>query len=315
MLDMRPLPNHHPAISRRLLGVLAVAALVSFGACADRPAQETSGEASAADSARFLTEITGFMGPEAVRYDPDQDVYFVGNFNGGGMDADNNGFISRVQPDGTVDSLRFIQGGRDGVTLHAPRGMTLSGDTLWACDVDAVRGFDRTTGAPLATVDFSDMDTGFLNDITPGPDGALYVTDTGMDAVYRIAGGEISVVHQDSLLDSPNGITWDAARDRFIVVPYGGAQHYFVWTPDDPTLTIEGAVSGAQMDGVEVVGDGSLVISTQADSSLHAVVDGTDRVLAGLEGRPADIGYDTQRNRVAVPYIARNLVEIWQLPE
>lgn len=265
--------------------------------------------------ATLIAEVSGFLGPEAVRYDPDQDVYFVGSFNGGGMDADNNGFISRVRADGTVDELEFIQGGVEGVTLHAPRGMAITGDTLWACDVGAVRGFDRHTGAPLATIDFSELDTGFLNDITPGPDGALYVTDTGRDAVYKIAGGAISTVHQDSLLDSPNGITWDPERGRFIVVPYGGSQHYFVWSMDDPSLTTEGSLSGAQLDGVEVVRGGDLVISSQADSSLHAISNGTDRIVARLEGRPADIGYDAQRHRIAVPYIARNLVEIWQLPE
>lgn len=294
---------------------LFVVALLALAACAEQPDEELESDAALADSARMIAEVTGFMGPEAVRYDPDQDVYFVGNFNGGGMDADNNGFISRVQPDGTIDSMRFIEGGRQNVTLHAPRGMAITGDTLWACDVDAVRGFDKRSGAPLATVDFSAMDTGFLNDVTPGPDGALYVTDTGRDAVYRIAGGTITTLHQDSLLNSPNGITWDVERDRFIVVPFGGAQHYLVWTPEDTVLATEGSVSGAQMDGVEVSESGDIIISMQADSSLHAVVDGTDRVIARLDGRPADIGYDTQRGRIAVPYIARNLVEIWQLPE
>jgi hypothetical protein len=36
------------------------------------------------------------------------------------------------------------------VTLHAPRGMSIVGDTLWVADADAVRGFDRRSGAPLA---------------------------------------------------------------------------------------------------------------------------------------------------------------------
>ena len=31
-----------------------------------------------------MAVVTGFSGPEAVRYDPDQDVYFVANFNGDG---------------------------------------------------------------------------------------------------------------------------------------------------------------------------------------------------------------------------------------
>ena len=38
------------------------------------------------------------------------------------------------------------------------------------------------------------------------------------------------------------------------------------------------------------------------------------KVLAAASLAPADIGVDTKRNRVAVPFVARNLVEIWQLP-
>jgi hypothetical protein len=33
-----------------------------------------------------------------------------------------------------------------------------------------------------------------------------------------------------------------------------------------------------------------------------------------LGGRPADIGVDVRRQRVAVPFVARGRVEIWELP-
>jgi hypothetical protein len=32
-----------------------------------------------------------------------------------------------------------------------------------------------------------------------------------------------------------------------------------------------------------------------------------------VAGRPADIGIDTRRQRVAVPYVALNRVDIWSL--
>src|SRR5690606_41707706 len=68
---------------------------------------------------------------DLVRYDEEADVYFVGNFNGNPAELDNNGFISRLSPDGEILDLQFIAGGQNGVTLHAPRGMTIVGDTLW----------------------------------------------------------------------------------------------------------------------------------------------------------------------------------------
>ena len=262
-----------------------------------------------------LATAQGFSGPEAVRYDPDQDVYFVANFNGRGSALDTNGFISRLRPDGTIERLRFIAGGEAGVMLHAPRGMTIVGDTLWAADVDAVRGFHRVTGAPLATIDFSGADAGFLNDIAQGPDGALYITDTGRNRIYRAANGKFTVALAGDALDRPNGITWDRAGERFIIVPYSQGEVILAWRPGTTVLDTVGRSAGGRFDGVEVLGAGRVLVASQRDSSLHLFAGGSGRPIIGTTGAPADIGVDTRRNRVAVPYIALNRVDIWQLPE
>ena len=311
----------HDSQPRR--AALAVSALLPLlGACAggaggageSAAATTPAAAAPAADSMRPVAVVEGFSGPEAVRYDPDQDVYFVANFNGGGGDADDNGFISRLRPDGTVEQLRFVAGGANGVTLHAPRGMAIAGDTLWAADVDAVRGFHRRTGAPLATISFTGRDVGFLNDVAVGPDGALYVTDTGRNRLYRLHGGAIAVALADSALGSPNGITWDAAGNRFLVVPYGGATAIRAWRPGSTTLEDVGTGSGSRYDGVEVLAGGRVLVASQTDSSLHLFDGGTGRPVIRVRGRPADIGVDTRRGRVAVPFIALNRVEIWAIP-
>ena len=280
-----------------------------------------SGDAKLEDSTRSATPdstspvavATGFVQPEAVRYDPDQDVYFVGNWGPGQPDAkDNNGYISRMRPDGSIEQARFIAGGAGGATLNAPRGMAIVGDTLWIVDADAVRGFNRRTGAPLATANFSAYKLGFLNDIAAGPDGE-YVTDTGTNYIYRIAGGRVTVALNDSALGAPNGITWDANGRRFIVVPWGTSV-IKTWVPGSKTLS-ELAKSGAtKFDGVEVLSGNRVLVSSQSDSSLHLFVRGTGRPIIRTGGAPADIAVDTKRNHVAVPFVDRNMVEIWKLP-
>ena len=283
----------------------------SDGAGADSPAATDS---ATADSARLVASVGGFTAPEAVRYDADQDVYFVSNWGTGPTGAkDNNGFIARMTVDGTVDSLRFIAGGARGATLHSPRGMTIVGDTLWVVDVDAVRGFDRRTGVSLATIDFSLFRLGFLNDVAAGPDG-LYVTDTGTDHIYRITRGAVTVALRDSLLGNPNGITRDSAGGRFIVVPWEGDSTIKAWTPGEQTLTRIGRAGATNMDGVEMLSRGRMIVAAQSDSSIHLVTGSSVRPLIRTGGKPADIAVDTRRNRVAVPFVARNLVEIWQLP-
>jgi sugar lactone lactonase YvrE len=267
-----------------------------------------------ADTSKPIATPSGFAQPEAVRYDPELDLYFVSNAGPGEFQAkDNNGYISQMSPDGQITKPKFIAGGTGGATLHSPRGMYIVGDTLWVADEDAVRGFNRKTGAPLATADFSAYKIGFLNDVAAGPDGE-YVTDTGTETIYHIARGRVTVALQDKTLGGPNGITWDAANRRFIVVPYGGESVIRSWTPGGKTLTVIGKSSSNKFDGVEVLPGNLVLASSQGDSSLHLFSGSNGRPIIKTGGAPADIAVDTKRNRVAVPFVDRSVVEIWQLP-
>ena len=294
--------------------IIAAAVLVACSTSKSERATPDSLASAPPDSTRPLASPAGFNQPEAVRYDPDQDVYFVGNWGNGDPDVkDNNGFISRMTPDGTIEQPRFIAGGTGGATLHSPRGMTIVGDTLWIVDADAVRGFNRRTGAPLATADFSAFKVGFLNDIAAGPD-AVYVTDTGTNDIYRIADGRVTVAVQNAALGGPNGITWDAAGRRMVIVPWAGDSTIRAWVPGTKTLSVVGKPGSTQYDGVEILSGDRVLVSAQGDSSLYLLAGGTGRAIIHTGGAPADIAVDTKRNRVAVPFVARNMVEIWQLP-
>lgn len=306
--------------SRRSLFAPALA-LLTLAACAGEPENENQAAVAAADTASADTAdaqvvlVDGFSGPESVRYDAEADVYFVGNFNGNPSELDNNGFISRMSPEGEILDLHFISGGQNGATLHAARGMTIVGDTLWVADTDAVRGFNRVTGDPVAEISFTEFDPGFLNDITQGPDGVLYVTDTPRNRIYRIDGRTPSIALEDEALNNPNGITWDRTSGRAVVIPFGGDQVLNRWGGEAPALEpIASGLQGGKYDGVEVLGYGRLMVSSQADSSIHIVQDGQIESSLKTVGAPADIGYDVRRNQVAVPFVALNQVEILRIP-
>jgi len=302
----------------RYVSIIATAAAAGLGACAtstttSRGTVAPTGAAATTSVKPFFVR-DGFVAPEAVRYDPDQDVYFVGNWGPGSASAtDNNGYISRMKPDGQIETMKFIAGGTNGVVLHAPRGMYIVGDTLWVADADAVRAFDRKTGAKLASVDFSSIDRGFLNDVAADATGTIYVTDTGRNKLYKVQGGPTLVV-ADSGLGAPNGITWDAGNKRFIIVPFGGSHSLRAWVPGTTTLTDVATSTGAKWDGVEVLSGGRILASSQADSSIHIFNGATGHAIIHTQGGPADIAVDTKRNRVAVPVVALNHVEIYQLP-
>ncbi len=274
--------------------------------------------------ASLVAVVDSFATPESAIFDPEQDVWFVTNINGNPSAKDNNGFISRIDPDGTIQDLRFIQGGSSGVTLHAPKGTALQGDTLWVADIDAIRGFDKRTGVTVETVDLSGQ-AHFLNDIAVHPDRSLYVTDTGIefdangemshpgpDQVFRVFDGQARVVLADERLQSPNGIAWDEAFKRFVIVPFGGTE-LLRWSMA-VGFTPLGEGPGGQ-DGVVVLPGEMLLVSSWADSTLFLM--GTDRVRIPLITNvpsPADIGYDSSRSRVAIPLFQNNQVQIWTIP-
>jgi sugar lactone lactonase YvrE len=307
-------------MSRRNWLVPPVALALTLTACgggddaADAPITEPT----------LVVSVEGFSTPESVLWDAEQQVWFVSNINGGPTDRDDNGFISRLSADGTIDSLRWVSGGRDGVTLNAPKGMAIVGDLLWVTDIDALRAFDRRTGALMASMEFGDQ-ARFLNDIVAGPDGVLYITDTGIaigpegmthpgpDRVLKVQDGLMEVLAEGAHLLGPNGITWDAAGNRLIVVPFAGTPLIGL-TLEGDTATVATGPGGH--DGVEILADGRVIVSSWEGGSVVVVGMGgaANTVLVSGLDAPADIGLDRARNLVAIPLFNQNRVEFWRVP-
>ncbi|HWA57295.1 MAG TPA: hypothetical protein VG692_08580 [Gemmatimonadales bacterium] len=296
-----------------------LALLLSLG-CArkETPAPETATPALP----QKVTTITGLSTPESVIWSAKEDAWFVSNINGSPVAKDGNGFISRVSRDGVIDSLHFIMSGRDSVTLNGPKGMALAGDTLWVADIDAIRAFDAHTGKPVASIELGKQAT-FLNDVAVGPDGVIYITDSGLgfddkgnpthpgpDRIFGLTGRTTKVLAEGDWLNRPNGITWDAANSRFVVVPFGGTA-LLGWKPGVATVDTIGTGPGAQ-DGVEFVG-GDLLVTSWADSSVFAVSSTGDRKVVTGAASPADLGVDQVRGLIAIPLFTKDEVDIWRV--
>ena len=272
-----------------------------------------------------LAVVSGLASSEAVVFDPARDVYFVSNINGDPGVKDGNGFISRISGDGAVASLHFIQGGRNGVTLNAPMGSRIQGDTLWVLDVDMLRGFDARTGAAIAAVDLAPSGAGFLNDLTAGPDGDFYITDTGVrsvngkldhtgpDRIYHVdRNRRVTIALESPALALPDGIGWDPPGRRLILAPFGGTAVQ-EWHPGDAAPT-NVAPGPGRFDGVEVEPDGSIVITIWNDSSV-STLEGTrlvKRVVLSMP--PADASVDIRRHRVGVVSVQTDRFELWPWP-
>jgi sugar lactone lactonase YvrE len=277
------------------------------------PATDTPvAPAPAPDSKAPIMVEAEFMTPESVLYDEASDVYLVSNINGSPFEADDNGFISKVSPDGSVVALKWIDGADEKITLNAPKGLAIAGGTLFVADITTVRMFDLATGAAKGEVAIEGAS--FLNDLASGSDGEVYVSDTGVkegfkpagsDAIYKIVDGKAERLGGDKSFGNPNGLLFD---EGLWVVTFGSGELYRLH--DGARADVLELPKG-QLDGIVKTNDGKILVSSWEASAIFKGTreGGFEIAIADVEA-PADIGYDSKRNRVLIPLFNANKVEI-----
>jgi sugar lactone lactonase YvrE len=263
----------------------------------------------------------GIKTPESVLYDPEGDQYLVSNINGKPDEADDNGFISKVSPDGKVTELKWIDGAKPEIKLNAPKGLALSPDTLYVSDIDRVRMFDRKTGKPKGEVVVKGAT--FLNDVAIDSKGTVYVSDsgvkvgkegfepTGTDAVYEIGKGRVAkAVFKSKDLARPNGL---ALVGGHLWVNTLGSNEVYQLAADgmhDPIKMPKGT-----LDGLVALDDGSMLVSSwEASQVWRGKPGGTFDVVVPEAKSPADIGYDSKRHRILIPIFTGDSIEAYDLP-
>jgi sugar lactone lactonase YvrE len=266
-----------------------------------------------------VAKYTGFSKPESVLYDADNDRYLVSNINGSPFDKDNNGFISVLSPDGQVTTLKWIEGGQKKVKLDAPKGTAIVKGTLYVADITTVRMFDLKSGAPKGEIPIAGST--FLNDVAAGPDGKVYVSDSGLktgtggfeptasDAVYVIDKGKAKALAKSADLHQPNGVAW---TDKGLVVCTIGASEVYRLDEKGAKQDVTKTPAG-HLDGLLQLGDSLLVTSHDSSSVLRGKLGGTFDTALAEQKTPADIGYDTKRGRLLVPHLGEDTVEAYEL--
>src|SRR6476620_9450413 len=78
--------------------------------------------------------------PESVLYSKSDKVLYVANIDGKPDEKDGKGSISKLGLDGKMIQADWVTG------LNAPKGMAISGNSLWVADVDRMVEIDIQTG-------------------------------------------------------------------------------------------------------------------------------------------------------------------------
>lgn len=283
------------------------------------PAAAPATTSSAAPAAQQTQIATGLQTPESVLYDAQQDVYLISNINGQPLAADNNGYISRVNPDTLQVEAKWIEAGKNGVKLDAPKGSGIVGDTLYVADITTVRKFDRKTGAPKGDIPIPGAT--FLNDIAT--DGtSVYVSDsglkagaggnfapTGTDAVWKITNGKPEKIASGSDLNRPNGV--EIVDGKVWVVSFGSDELYQL---DNGKKTNVAKLPKGSLDGLVHLADGSFLVSSWDGKAVYrGPQHGVFTTAIDNVNAPADIGYDTKRHRLLIPHFMDSIVTIHPL--
>jgi sugar lactone lactonase YvrE len=155
-----------------------------------------------------------------------------------------------------------------------------------------------------------------------GPDGRIYITDSGIgfasdgsvthpgkSRVFVLDGRNAREAVVLPAQSGANGIAWDAANTRWLIVGFN-SPNIFAWNGGRDSATVIGTGPGGA-DGLLILADGRALLSSWADSSLTVFANGVSTTLRSGLNAPADLGYDPARKLVAVPLFLDNRVEFW----
>lgn len=268
-----------------------------------------------AETPTLVWEAKGLAQPESVLHDPVTDVLFVTNINGPVMAKDGNGFISRIKPDGTILERNWAKG------LNSPTGMGLIDRTLYVADVDTLVALSAASGSIQKK--YKADGAIFLNDVVVADDGTVYVSDTPMNAIWRLKDGVFEPWLTDDTLNGPNGLV---VQDGKLVVASLGrlksvgqkqeAAGLYAIDTEDKSITPLGKPIG-NLDGLAELKAGSYLVSDWADGALYKVdVKGTAakaNQLLDLNQGSADLIYLPEDQLVLIPMMLDNTLAAYKL--
>lgn len=302
------------------IAIAGLAALtISFAAHAQdtdepKPAGSPLGTVNESGVATLMSDNVRVFGSfhftESCTFDPARNLILsmnVGNFQG----SEGDGFVSLINPDGSVHTSKWIGTGLGGVTLNNPIGSAIRSGVLYTVDGGAVRSFDLATGAALKTHTVEGAT--FLNGIGVADDGTVYASNSrDPKKIYKVtADGTASVFAEGAPLATPNGVAID--NDGNIVVVNIGDNAVLTFNPAGELIGTERSFEGGN-DGVVITEDGTKYVSSVRYGSVSRIRPGkAAEVIASGIPNAASMCYDSIQNQLVIPMNPHNALAFIQL--
>lgn len=292
------------------LNLIALAGILVLSGCKESKKEDAEADKSIdpveetkkATLTHLWTTDTLLTTSESVIYDTKRDILYVSNIAGKPDSLDGKGFISKVDLMGKITDTVWVEG------LDAPKGMGIIEDTLYVSDVDDVVKINIETGEILKKHHVEGSK--FLNDITTGNNGKVYISDSRKGNIHLLENDKITLV-KDSLA-GPNGLLVD--NDKFMVALWE-EKTLNAFDPETGEITKK-TDSINNPDGIVAVGDGSYLVSSWS-GQVHLVNEDWSKELlldtTADEINAADIEYISDKNILLVPNFFKNTVSAYKL--
>jgi DNA-binding beta-propeller fold protein YncE len=258
----------------------------------------------------YAFEVKGLKTPESFIADPSTGEYYISNINGKPTGKDNNGFITKLDKTGKIIKLKFVEGGKEGIVLHAPKGLDILGNVLYVTDIDSVKGFDKETGKAVQSLDLTEWGSAFLNDLTHDSAENLYITDMTAHMILKIEtqnGNKTSILVKDDRLRGPNGIVMNPQTGNLIVATHNSGSILEV-NPEGQIRVLLESKGLKNLDGIDLDDQGYIYTSSFTDGRIYKISPDFKKVKLFKEGltTPADINLDRANKLMLIPSFKEN---------
>ena len=293
------------SVSRRSLTAILITVALTVPALAqDFAAGEPIGANNEAGQWQPMSDNVKVFGSfhfsESCTFDPNKNLILAMNTgNRGDNDAANDGYVSLINPDGSVHTPKWVGATRDGLELHDPLGSAVKNGVLYTVDSGHVRLFDLETGRPLRSIPVPAST--ILNGIAVADDGTVYASNTrNPEQMWKVtADGDVSLFAEGAPLANPNGVAID--QDGNIVVVNVGDNAVISYNRDGTVVRTEHAVEGGN-DGIVITADGTKYVSSVRNGSVSRIRPGQDaEIIASGIPSAASMCYDSTQNQLVIP--------------
>ena len=292
---------------------LMLTGLISLAICGSTQAQTfkageplgTINEAGVATPMSSNVKVYGsFRTAESCTFDPERNLILAMNNGISPTLEENDGYVSLINPDGSVHTSKWIGATRDGLMLNQPLGSAINNGVLYAVDLDSVRMFDLATGEPMGSVEVEGAN--LLNGIGVAPDGTVYASNTrAPERIYKITpSGQTSIFAEGAPLAAPNGVAVDNQGN--IVVVNVGDNAVITFSPSGEVIRTEHAAEGGN-DGVVIMADDTKYVSSVRFGSVSRIRPGqaAEIIATGIPSA-ASMCYDSVQNQLVIPMNSNN---------